>query len=139
MTHTLLALLLQPVHAPPRAHDLFDLRSRGVPRHFEQCGLVLRRRDPRERAHLGKGKLAASHGIADLRHGFQRPGNAHLLAGGTRCNAGAPTQPVRTTAKTGAPAFAKIEFPQSHEQLVRGCVQVRGPLGDLIAQLLEFS
>jgi hypothetical protein len=63
---------------------------------------------------------------------FQRSGHAKLLPRCTQCDSGPPAQPVGTAAETATPAFPLIELTQHDQHSVRGRVQVRGQLGDLI-------
>jgi hypothetical protein len=65
--------------------------------------------------------------------------DAHLLARRARGNARAPAQPMCAAEESAIPPLALVEFVQSHQQTVRGRMQVRRKLGDLVAETLEIG
>jgi hypothetical protein len=131
--------LFEAVHPPPCSHDLLDLRGRAVLRDVEQRVLVRRRPDARDRARLRVRQFAAPQRVADERQLDEGTRHAHFLPRRAQVDARAPAQPVRAAAEAARPTFAHVELVQPDEQAVRGRVQVRGELRDLVAQTLEVG
>src|SRR5262249_31024640 len=124
---------------PVLAADGLELVPRAVPRELEQRGLVVGRRDARDRADLGVRDLAAAQGIVEEREFGEPVGDAEVLARGAEAPADAPGQPVRTApCALGVPAAAPIERAEVGQQPMQGRVEVRRLLGDPLAQRLEI-
>ena len=64
--------------------------------------------------------------------------DADALAGGAEVEADAPAQPVGAGAEAVAPAAAGVELADEVEQAGGGGVEVRGQLGDLVAQPVQL-
>jgi len=61
-----------------------------------------------------------------------------MLAGRARLEPDAPGQPRRARAKTITPAAAGVELTDEIEQPRGGGIEMRGELGDLVAEPLEL-
>ena len=126
------------VHAAPAAHDAFDVLGRAGASDRQQLFLDLRSGDAGEGADLGVGELAMGQGLGQAWQGPQGAGDAHLLAGGAEVEADAPGEPGGTGAEAVIPAAAGVELADEVEQAGGGGLEVRGELGDLVAQAVEL-
>jgi hypothetical protein len=121
------------------AADGLELVPRAAPRDLEQRGLVLGRRDTRDRADLRVRDLAAAQGVVEEREVGEPIGDAEVFARGTEAPADAPGQPVGTAPCTlRVPAAAPIERAQVAQQPMQCRVEVRCLLGDPLSQRLQI-
>ena len=134
----LVVRLRLPVHPAPRPRQALHVRRRGAEREVEQSPLVVRRRHPRQRAHLGIGDPPAPHRVAQQRQPAERARHPHLLAGRPERQPGAPVQPVRARHET-APAALLVEGEDQHQQLVGRGLDARGELRDVVAETLAVG
>jgi hypothetical protein len=72
------------IHAAPRASQSLDVGRGAMRSEPEQALFRFGCRHAGERAHLGVGHLALRKGPGDQRQLDERPGGAHLLAGGVK-------------------------------------------------------
>jgi hypothetical protein len=72
------------------AADGLELVPRAAPRDVEQRGLILRRRDPRDRADLRVRDLAAAQGVVEEWEVGEPIGDAQVFARGAEAPADAP-------------------------------------------------
>ena len=131
--------LRPPVHCAPAADDPLHVRRRAGPPHDEQPLLRLRRRHARERAHLGVRELSARQRLRQPRQRPQRPRHADALPRGPEIQPHAPRQPLGARAEAIAPAAALIELANQIEQAGGGGIEMRGQLGDAIAETFELG
>ena len=127
------------VYAAPAAHDPLDVLGGAGLRHGEQPLLGLRRGDACHGAHLGVGDLAVGERLRQARQRAERAGHAHALARGAHVEADLPVEPRRARAEPGVPALAGVELPNEIEQPRGRGLEVRGQLGDLIAQTIDVG
>jgi hypothetical protein len=64
-------------------------------------------------------------------------GDAHPLAGRVQIQPYPPGEPLGTGAEARVPAAAGVELADQGEQARGGGVQMRGELGDLVAEALQ--
>jgi hypothetical protein len=124
-----------PIHAPPAAYDPLDVGRRARAPHPQQPGLRLRRGHAGEGADLGIGQLPAAKGLGEegqrpegARHPDPFPGRAQVE----------PHPPGRAGAEARVPAAARVECSDEIEQARGGGVEVRGQLGDLVAEPVQL-
>ncbi len=129
-----LARFGQLIDTPPPADDTLDVAGRAGPAHREQPLLGLRRGDTRERPYLGIGELTTGERVGQSGQRAERARHAHALAGGAHVDPDTPRQPVGAGGKAVVPAAAGIELADEIEQMSGGGVEMRGQLGDLVAQ-----
>src|SRR5262249_29810632 len=77
--------------------------------------------------------------VPQLRQPPERPRHADVLARGTQFESDTPGKPVRARPEAVAPTAASIELTDQIEQPRGGGVEMRGELGDLIAEPLELD
>jgi len=129
----------QSVDTPPATDDALDVTGGAGPAHREQPLLDLGRGHAGQRPHLGVGQLSASERGGQPGQRAEGPRHAHPLARGAEVHPDAPAQPVSAGAKAVVPAFAGIELADEAEQPGSGGVEVRGQLGDLVAQPVHLG
>ena len=100
---------------------------------------VVRRGHAGEGADLGVRQLAAGERLGQPRQRGQGTRHADLLAGRAEVEADAPGQPLGAGAKAGVPAAAGVEVADEIEQAGGGRIEMRGELGDLVANPLELG
>ena len=98
---------------------------------------VVRRRHAGEGADLGVRQLAAGERLGEPRQRGEGPRHADLLAGRAEIEADAPGEPLGAGPKAGVPAAAGIEVADQIEQARGGRIEMRGELGDRVANALE--
>jgi len=131
-----LLLLGLPIHAAPPSDDELDVLRRARPAHRQQPLFGLWRRDPCQRADLRERQLTASQRLREARQRTQRTRHANVLPRGAQLEPDASGEAVRARAKPIAPAAAGVEFADEIEQPRGGGVEMRGELGDLVAEVL---
>jgi hypothetical protein len=75
---------------------------------------------------------------AQPRQGLKGVGDADALAGRVQVQPHAPGEPLRARAETSVPAAAGVELADEAEQARGGGVEMRGQLGDLVAQPVQL-
>src|SRR5439155_14318331 len=91
------------------------------------------------RPDLGIGELAAGQGAGQAGQGAERARDAYFLACGAWVEADAPAQPLGAGAEAIAPTAAGVELADEVEQARGGGFEVRGELGDLVAEAIELG
>ncbi len=134
-----LAGLGQLVDTTPAADDALDVAGRAGSAHGEQPLLSLGRGHAGQCPHLRVGELAAGERLGQPGQRAERARHTDPLAGGAQVHSDAPGQPVGAGAETGVPAAARVELTDEVEQPRGGSLQMRGQLGDLVAQSIHFS
>jgi len=127
------------IHAPPASDDAFDMSSGACAAHGEQPRLRLRRRHAGQRADLGVGQLPAGQGLGQKGQRPESTGYTHPLPGRPRIQAHAPGEPFGARAEARVPSAAGVEGADQLEQARGGGVEVRGQLGDLVAEAVEVG
>ena len=127
------------IDTAPAADNTLDVVSRAGQADLEQALFGLRRRDPRQRPDLRVRQLAARQCLGQPWQRAQRARHADPLARGTHLETDAVAQPMRTREEPVVPASAGIEFADEIEQPRGGGVEVRGELGDLVADAIELD
>jgi hypothetical protein len=128
----------QPVRPAPAAHDALDMIRGAGAAHRQESLFRLWRRHAGQRADLGVRQLAGRESAGEARQRAQRPSDAHALTGGARIEAHTPAQPGSAGAKAAVPALAGVELADAVEEASSGSVEVRGELGDLIAEPVQL-
>ena len=119
------------------AADPLELRRRRRACHVEQRRFCRGGRDARERADFRVADLSAGESDVDERQVGERARDADVLARGAEVEADPPREPVR--AREGAligPAAGFVEPADERQQAMGGRVEVRGELGDLVAEAI---
>ena len=133
-------VLAVTLHERVLARQLLELRGRHEPRVVEQQGLVRRRRDAQQRAHLRVRDFAAPERIIDRRELGELAGDPHALPRGDQIPADPPGEPVRTRHRAlNMPAAALVELAQIGEQAMHGGIEVRRLFRNPLPQLLELA
>ena len=127
-----------PIHAPPAPHDALDVGGRAGAPHPQQPLFGLRRGDPSQGSDLGVRDLPAGKSLGQERQRPERARHADLLPGGPHVDLHPPAQPGRAGAESGVPASARIELTDQIEEASGNGLDVRGHLGDLVAQPVQF-
>jgi hypothetical protein len=132
-----LAGLRVAVHAPPAAHDPFDvLRRAGAP-DSQQHLLGLRRRHARQGADLGVRELSASQGLGETRQRPERARYSYPLPCCAQVESHPPAQPGGAGAESVAPTLSGVELADEIQEARSRSVEVRRKLGDLVAQSVQ--
>ena len=105
----------------------------------QQPRLGLGRGHAGQGADLGVGELAAGQRLGQARQRVERAGDADPLAGGAQVEADAPAEPGGAGGEAGVPAAAGVELADEGEQPGGRGVEVRGQLGDLVAQAVQVG
>jgi hypothetical protein len=109
------------------------------PTNGEQPLFGLWNRDPRQRPDLRIRQLTTGERLRQPRQRAERARDADVLTRGARLESHAPGQPRRARTEAIAPAAAGVEFADQLEQPRGGRVEMRGELGDLVAEALELD
>ena len=127
-----------PVQAAPAPHDALDVDRRAGTPYREQARLGLRGRDARQCADLGVGELSARHRFGQGRQRAEGPRHPDVLPGGAWGESDAPGEPFRARAEPVTPAPTGVELADEREQAGRRRLEMRGELGDLVAQAIQL-
>jgi hypothetical protein len=125
------------VHPPPAPHDALHVRGGPGAAHRQQSLLGLRGRDASQLPDLRVREFPDGQRLRQPRQRAERPGHPDVLAGRARGEPHPPGEPVGARAEPVVPAGAGVELADEIEQAGRGGVQVRGELGDLVAEPIE--
>ncbi len=126
-----------PVHAPPAPHDALDVRRGARAPDRQQPCFGLGRGHAGQGADLGVGELPAGQRLGQARQRAERAGDPHPLAGGAQVEAHAPSEPGGAGGEDAVPAAACVEVANEGEQAGGRGVEMRGQLGDLVAQAVQ--
>jgi hypothetical protein len=127
-------------HLAKEPADALELRRRAPSRELRELALVLRVRDPRQRAHLGEAEPPAPQLVVDQRQPAQRLRHPHLLACRPQGDAAPEGQPVRARQRPlrGPPA-ALVERTNIRQQPMGRCIQAGRRRGDAVSQPIELE
>jgi hypothetical protein len=127
-----------PIHAPPAPHDPLNVGRRARAPHRQQPGFGLRRGHAGQGADLRVRQLPAGEGLGEegqhpegARHPDPFPGRAQV-------EPHPPGEPGGAGAEARVPAAARVECSDEIEQARGGGVEVRGQLGDLVAEPVQL-
>jgi hypothetical protein len=109
------------------------------PTNGEQPLFGLWNRDPRQRPDLRIRQLTTGERLRQPRQRAERARDADVLTRGARLESHAPGQPRRARTEAIAPAAAGVEFADQLEQPRGGRVEMRGELGDLVAEPVQLD
>ena len=127
-----------PVYTPPAADDPLDMGGRARAPDAEEPRFGLRRGHAGEGADLGVGQLPTGEGLGEER---QRPEGArdpHPFTGGAQVEPDPPGEPGGAGAEARVPPASGVELPDHGEKPRGGGVEVRGQLGDLVAEAVQL-
>src|SRR5262249_5775919 len=127
------------VHPAPAADDDLDVLGGARAADREQSLFGVWSRHTRQRPNLGVRELAARQCSPQPRQRPERPRHADMLARGAELESDAPGKPVRARPEAVAPAAAGVEVADEIEQPRGGSIELRGELGDLVAEPLELD
>ena len=126
------------IHAPPAAHDSLDVGGRARAPHPQQAYFGLRRGHAGERADLGIRQLPAAKGLGQERQRAESSGHPDPFAGRAQVEPHPPGEPGGAGAEARVPPAAGVEGADQLEQARGGRIQMRGQLGDLVAELVQL-
>ena len=127
-----------PIHPPPAPHDPLHVRRRARPPHRQQPGFGLRRGHARQGSNLGVRQFPAGQGVAQQGQRGQGTGDSHPFPGRAHVEAHPPGEPPGTGTEARVPPAPGVELADQGEQAGGGGVEVRGQLGDLVAESIEL-
>jgi hypothetical protein len=127
-----------PIHPPPAPDDPLDVRGRARSPHPQQPRLGLRRRHPGQGPDLGVRQLPAAEGLGEEWQRREGPRDPDPLAGCAQVEPHAPAQPGGAGAEARVPPAAGVELPDQREEARSGGVEVRGQLGDRVAEPVQL-
>ena len=133
-----LAGLGDPIDTAPAPDNTFDVAGGAGPADRQQPLLRLGRGHASQRPDLGVGELATREGGGESRERLESARHANALASSAELQPDAPGQPVGARAEAVVPAAAGVELADQIEQARGGGVEVRGQLGDLMAEPVQF-
>src|SRR5262249_25099801 len=107
--------------------------------HAEQSRFGRRGGHACDGAHFRVRDLAAGERAGNERPRAERPGPANPLPRGAEIEPRAPAEPGRAGAETGVPALPRVELADQIEQMRGRGVEVRGQLGDLVPEAVQFG
>ena len=127
-----------PIHAAPAAHDPLDVGGRPGASHPQQAHFGLRRGHAGQGADLGIRELPAGQRLGEKR---QRPEGARdpdPFPGRAQIQPHPPGEPGGAGAEARVPSAAGVERSDQLEQARGGRVEMRGQLGDLVAEPVQL-
>ena len=126
------------VHSSPAADDALDvLGSAGAP-DSQQPLFGLGRRHPRQRTDLGVGELAARERLGESRQRGRARATRTFSRAAPRSRPTRQREPLGAGAKAGIPAVTGIELADEIQQASGRRLEMRGELGDLVAQAVQL-
>jgi len=126
------------VYAPPPAHDPLDVGGRARAPYPEQPRFRLRRGHAGQGADLGVGELAASQGFGQAGQRAESARHPDPLSGRAQIEPYPPGEPGGAGAKPRVPPSPGVECADQIEQARGRGVEVRGQLGDLVAEAVQL-
>ena len=114
------------------------MRGRARAPHAEEPRFGLRRGHAGEGADLGVRQLPAGQGLGEERQRLEGARDPDPFTGRAQIEPHPPGEPRGAGAEARVPAPAGVELPDHGEQARGGGVEVRGQLGDLVAEPVEL-
>jgi hypothetical protein len=114
------------------------MSGRPSARHRQQPRFRLRRRHAGDGADLGVRHLPAGKGLGDEWQCLEGARDPDPFAGGAQVEPHSPAQPRGAGAKARVPSSSRVELPDQGEEARGGGVEVRGQLGDLVAEPVQL-
>jgi hypothetical protein len=108
------------------------------PPNVQESRFSFGRRHPGQGPDLRVGEFPAGQRLGQDGEGAEGAGHAHAFPRGAEVEPHAPAEPVGTGAEAGVPAAAGVELADEIEEAGGGGLEVRGQVGDLVAQPVEL-
>jgi len=112
--------------------------SRARAPHGQEPSLGLRRGHTGQRADLGVGQLSAGEGLGEEQQRLEGARDPHPFTGGAQIEPDPPGQPGGAGAEARVPSPSRVELPDQIQEARGGGVEVRGQLGDLVAEAVQL-
>ena len=127
-----------PIHAAPAAYDPLDMGSRPGASHPQQSHFGLRRGHAGQGADLGIRELPAGQGLGQERQRPEGTRDPDAFPGRAQIQPHPPGEPGGAGAEARVPSAAGVEGADQLEQARGGGVEMRGQLGDLVAETVQL-
>jgi len=127
-----------PVYQPPAAHDPLDVGGRVRARHRQEPSFGLGCGHAGEGADLDVRQLPPGKGLGEERQGLEGARHPHPLAGRAQIERHPPREPRGARAEARVPSPSRVELADQGEEACGGGVEVRGQLGDLVAEPVQL-